>query len=67
MPLKDHVLTVEHAVSELEIDSTGFSTDTVILALNLGEHWGLDLSAGISRGDDTDDIRFAGVSAHVFW
>lgn len=67
VPLKDHVLTFEHAVSELEIDGTGFSTDTIILALNLSEHWGLDLSAGISRGDDTDNIRFAGITAHLFW
>lgn len=67
LPVARHLLTFEHAISELEIDGTRFSTDTAILALTFGEHWGLDLSAGISRGDDTDDIRFAGVAVHLFW
>ena len=67
VPLADHLLTVEHSFSELEIDGDGFSTDTVILALTLGAHWGLDLSAGISRGDEVEDIVFAGLAVHAFW
>jgi hypothetical protein len=66
-PLGKHLLTFEHAVSELEIDGGEFSSDTLILALNLGERWGVDLSAGISQSDETDDLKFAGLSLHLFW
>ena len=67
VPLATHLLTFEHARSELELDGSQFRTNTLILALTLGEHWGLDLSAGISEGDDADDIQFAGLALHVFW
>lgn len=67
VPLAEHLLSFEHARSELELDGSQFRTNTVILVLNLAEHWGLDLSAGVSTGDDADDIRFAGVTLHLFW
>lgn len=67
LPIAEHVLTVEHFVSTAELDGSEFSTDSVLLALNLGEQWGLDLTAGINQGEDTDDIRFAGITAHIFW
>lgn len=67
LPIAEHLLTVEHAISELEVDGTEFSSDTIILALNLSEHFGLDVSVGSSRGDQTDTIRFAGVTLHLFW
>ncbi|NQD35526.1 hypothetical protein HPT27_00735 [Permianibacter sp. IMCC34836] len=67
VPVAEHLLTFEHFVSVPELDDGSFRTDSVTLALNLGERWGLDLNAGINRGEQGDDIRFAGLTAHVFW
>jgi len=67
VPLADHVLVIEHYVSEAEFDGSKYRTDSAILMLNLADQWGLDFSAGVNRDEFSNVIRFVGLTGHVFW
>lgn len=65
-PIGEHWLSLNYTLNEAEVDGSQSDSASVYWSHNLSPAFGLDIYAGLARGDQLADSSFAGLTLHWF-